>query len=174
MKKKVCKRCPVSAICSALGTILLVLLILLCIPLIIPRWMGYEIYTVISGSMEPEIPVGSLVLIGHMEASEVSPDDVIAFYGGHDSSAIVTHRVIENRVVMGEFITKGDANKGNDMNPVDYDEFIGRVELSLPYLGMIAQRFTTLKGKITAGCVIGAALLLYALSSVFDRRDYKR
>ena len=50
-------------LCNAAGTAVLVLLILACLPLTLPRLAGYRLYTVISGSMEPEIPVDSLVLV---------------------------------------------------------------------------------------------------------------
>ena len=53
------------------------------------------------------------------EAPEtVEETEVIAFYASADSAAVITHRVTENRVTMGEFITKGDANRTEDMNPV--------------------------------------------------------
>lgn len=170
MKKRENKKSPVAAICSALGTILLIIIIVLCIPVTIPKAMGYEAYTVVSGSMEPEIPTGSLVLIKGTEAREVQAGDVIAFYGGPDSNAIITHRVVENSVVMGEFITKGDANEKEDMNPVAYSEFIGKVELSIPMLGVAAQILTSQEGKIAAACVIVVAVLLHLLAGVLDRR----
>lgn len=174
MKSANRKKSPVSMICSALGTILLVVLILGCIPLTVPRIFGYQLYTVISGSMEPEIPVGSLVYIKGMEPQDVEEKDVIAFYGGRDTSAIITHRVVENRVVMGEFITKGDANQTEDMNPVDYDEFIGRVELSIPTVGGIAQSLTSREGKIAAVSMIGLAIVLEILGAVFDKSGEKQ
>ena len=161
-------------ICSALGTILLIVLILGCLPLTVPRIFGYQLYTVISGSMEPEIPVGSLVYIKSMEPEDVEEKDVIAFYGGRDTSAIITHRVVENRVIMGEFITKGDANQTQDMNPVDYDEFIGRVELSIPTVGGIAQSLTSKEGKIAAASMIGLAILLEILGTVLDKSKEKQ
>ena len=64
--------------------------------------------------MEPAIPTGSLVYIKEMEPKDVQVDDVIAFYGTKDAASIITHRVVENRVLMGEFITKGDANATKD------------------------------------------------------------
>ncbi len=54
---------PAAAGCSALGIFLLLAVIAVCIPLTLPKLFGYQAYTVISGSMEPEIPVGSLVYI---------------------------------------------------------------------------------------------------------------
>jgi len=55
------KKSPVAAVCSVLGTLLLIIIVAAYLPITIPRAFGYEIYTVISGSMEPAIPTGSLV-----------------------------------------------------------------------------------------------------------------
>lgn len=120
--------------------------------------------------MEPAIPTGSLVYIKGMEAKDVQAEDVIAFYGGRDTNAIITHRVVENRVVMGEFITKGDANQTEDMNPVDYDALIGRVEWSIPKLGVLAQFLTSVEGKTAAASMIGLAVVLHILAMALDRR----
>ena len=91
MKKK---RTKSAAVCNITGGLLLVLVILLCLPLTVPRLFGCQIYTVVSGSMEPAIPTGSIVYVKETEASEVKKDDVIAFYGGDNSGAIITHRVV--------------------------------------------------------------------------------
>ena len=107
MKKKN-KRSKSAAVCNITGGLLLVLVILLCVPLTVPRLFGCQIYTVVSGSMEPAIPTGSIVYVKGTEASEVNKDDVIAFYSDNDSGAIITHRVVKNQVVSGRFITKGD------------------------------------------------------------------
>ena len=152
MKKKN-KKNPVAVICSTLGTLLLIIIVLVCLPLTVPKMLGFQMYTVISGSMEPAIPTGSLVYIKDMEPADVEDGDVIAYYGGHDSNAIITHRVVKNRVVMGEFITKGDANEKEDMNPIPYANFLGRVELSVPVVGELAQIFTSTQGKIIAATV---------------------
>ena len=171
MSKQKKKGSPVPAICSVLGTAVLILVIILCLPFTIPRLMGGQIYTVVSGSMEPAIPVGSLVYVEGMEPEDVAVDDVIAFYGGRDANAIITHRVVENRVIMGEFITKGDANQTNDMNPVNYNEFIGKVEWSVPEVGVIAQILTSREGKIAAASMIGLAVVLHIIASLLDREN---
>lgn len=163
------KKSPVPAICSVLGTAILIFVILLCIPFTIPKIMGGQIYTVISGSMEPAIPVGSLVYVEGIAPEDVLENDVIAFYGGRDANAIITHRVVENRIIMGEFITKGDANQTNDMNPVQYDNLLGRVEWSVQEVGVIAQVLTSMEGKITAGSLIGLAVILHVIAAVLEK-----
>ena len=169
--KKRHKKSPVPAICSVLGTAILIFVILLCIPFTIPKIMGGQIYTVISGSMEPAIPVGSLVYVEGIAPEDVQENDVIAFYGGRDSNAIITHRVVENRIIMGEFITKGDANQTNDMNPVQYDNLLGRVEWSVPEVGVIAQILTGTEGKIAAGSLIGLAVILHVIAAVLEKKE---
>ena len=169
MKRKSNVSSPVCTLCSTLGTALLIVLILLCIPFTLPGFMGYKAYTVVSGSMEPAIPTGSLVYIKHMEPEDVETGCVIAYYGGRDTNVIITHRVVENRVTMREFITKGDANWTEDMNLVSYDHFLGRLELSIPKLGLAAQIMTGREGKTTAVCVIGLAIVLHMIAAVLGR-----
>lgn len=154
-----------AAFISLLGTLLLILLVLVCLPLMVPRFFGYHIYSVVSGSMEPAIPTGSLVYIHETPPEDVAQEEVIAFYGARDSASIITHRVVENRVLMGEFITKGDANQTEDMNPVPYGNFIGKVVYFLPGAGRAAELFTSSSGKILAGGVIAAALVLQVLAA---------
>ncbi|MBS6195101.1 MAG: signal peptidase I [Clostridiales bacterium] len=174
LNRKEYKKSPVSVVCSALGTVLLIMLVVICLPLTAPRLFGYHIYSVISGSMEPEIPTGSLVYIKEAVPEEIQEGDVIAFYGAMDSNAIITHRVVENRVLMGEFITKGDANQTEDMNPIPYDNFIGIVVRSIPKVGQIAQLFTSQTGKIIAGMVIGISIVLQCAASLIESRRRKK
>ncbi len=161
---------PGGVFCSTLGTLALVLLILVCVPLTVPRMLGYHIYTVVSGSMEPAIPVGSLVYINNMTPEDVQEGDVIAFYGVTDGSSIITHRVVTNSTIMSEFITKGDANEENDMNPIPYSHFIGKVVLTVPKMGGLAQTFTSTSGKIAAACMIALAVVLHIIAAIVGTR----
>lgn len=91
------------ALCSVLGTLILLGIIAAFLPLTVPRFLGYEIYEVVSGSMEPEIPVGSVLYVAPSAPEEIEAGDVIAYRKG---DSVVTHRVEENRYVEGEFVTK--------------------------------------------------------------------
>lgn len=173
-KEKKKRKNPGAVFCRFLGTVLLVAMILICLPLTAPKLFGYNIYTVVSGSMEPAIPTGSLVYIHEMAPEDVEVDDVIAFYGSADSASIITHRVVENRVLMGEFVTKGDANETEDMNPVPYSNFIGKVVRSFPEIGVFAQILTGQEGKFIAAGVILAAVILQGLGSLLDCRQEKK
>ena len=162
------RKSPVAVLCSALGTVLLILLVVLCLPLTLPRVMGYDIYTVVSGSMEPAIPTGSLVYIENAQPEEIKEGEVIAFYGARDSAAVITHRVVENNTLMGQFTTKGDANEKADVNPVDYENFIGKAAMSIPWLGKSARLFTSIQGKAAAGAVIIAAMLFHLIGYLLE------
>ena len=164
------KKSAGAVLCRSLGTILLAALVLVCLPLTVPRLFGYHIYSVVSGSMEPAIPTGSLVYIRETAPEDVEADDVIAFYSSADSASIITHRVVENRVLMGEFITKGDANQTEDMNPVPYSNLIGKVVRSFPEIGAMAQILTGKEGKFIAAGVIAAALFLQGMASLLEKR----
>lgn len=164
------RRKPAAVFLKTVGSLLLVLLAVSCLPLTLPRFFGYHIYSVVSGSMEPAIPTGSLVYIREAEPERIQEGDVIAFYGAADSASIITHRVVENRVVMGEFVTKGDANQTPDMNPVPYARLIGKVERSIPKAGAIAAVFTSARGKVMAGCAVLGAVLLQAAAALIEGR----
>lgn len=163
------KKSPVAVLCSGLGTAILVAVILICLPLVLSSVFGGQCFVVVSGSMEPEIPKGSLVYVKSTNPEKIQSDDVIAFYGGRNANAIITHRVVENRIIMGEFITKGDANQTNDMNPVRYENLIGRVEWSVPQVGMAAQLLTGTQGKIAAGSLIGFAVILHSIAAILEK-----
>lgn len=122
----------IPALCNVIGTLLLIVVIATSIPLAVPSIMGYEIYNVTSGSMEPTLPVGSVIYVKPIQPETVQPGDIIAFYV---DAVVVTHRVVENRFVEGEFVTKGDANEMEDFSNARYRDLVGVVKYHFPYLG---------------------------------------
>ncbi len=119
-----------------LGSIVILTVVLLLIPLTFPRLLKYETFNVVSGSMEPEISVGSLLLVKRIDPFEVKEGDVITFYS---NAVVVSHRVLSNNTFERTFTTKGDANENRDLNDISYNDFIGKVEGHIPLLGMIGE-----------------------------------
>lgn len=100
---------------------------------------GYRFYHVLTPSMTPTIPVGSMVLVKMIEPIELKDGDIITYSTSMDGSLVVTHRI--NRIIELEehlmFVTKGDANPVEDLNPILPSQVIGKVNLIIPYLGSI-------------------------------------
>ena len=86
---------------------------------------------------------------------------MIAFYSG---STVIAHRVVKNRAGEGEFITKGDANEENDMNPVKYAELVGRVSWHCPVMGGLLEVSTSAVGKVYIVCFAACGAMLNILA----------
>lgn len=161
-RRKERDRRKVSVVCEMAAVLLLLAVILACVPLTLPRFAGLQIFQVVSGSMEPSIPTGSIVYVRGTEPEDVEPGDVIAFYSASDTGAVITHRVVNNQVVSGRFITKGDANDQEDPMPTEYDHYVGKVVFTLPgALSLLAGIVTATRGKIAAATAVAAALLFH-------------
>ncbi|MBR6408362.1 MAG: signal peptidase I [Clostridia bacterium] len=152
----------IPALCNIFGIAILVGVILLLIPITVPKFAGYEVYNVVSPSMEPSIPMGSLVIVKPTDGPELEIGDVAAFRGGE---SVIAHRVTANRVIEGELSTKGDANEEEDINPVPYSNLVGRVERSIPRLGTLMSYLTTLLGKAYLLLVISCGVMFNMLAS---------
>lgn len=160
----------ISMVLSGVNLTILLLVICASLPLAIPRAFGYQPYTVITGSMSPEIPVGSLVYIENREPETIRTSEVAAFYKNGDPGNIVIHRVLENDKASGQLTTKGDANPEPDFEPVKYAECIGTVAKSFPKLGTAADAITSKAGRTAAFCLLGAAAVSQIAANLLDRR----
>lgn len=94
----------------------------------VPQLFGYAQLVVLSGSMDPTLKVGDLVIIH--EEKEYQKQDIITF---RTETAPTTHRIIETKDT--GFITKGDANNVEDEGIVTRDQIYGRVIMSIPKVG---------------------------------------
>ena len=160
------------ALCGILGTLILLAVIAVSTSLTLPRILGYEMFEVISGSMEPEIPVGSIVYTKAVPPEEIQPGDVIAFYRSEQD--VMTHRVVENYGFDGKFITKGDANEINDFDPVPYENLIGRVERHIPMVGRFMALLAGTVGKTYLLGLAACGVMFNILASRLRRRNHER
>ena len=159
------------ALCSFLGTLILLAVIAASIPLTIPRFLGYEIYSVVSGSMEPEIPVGSVLYVSPAEPETVEEGQVIAFRSG---DSVVTHRVVRNQFAEGEFVTKGDANNTEDINSVPYRDLIGIVRYHFPMAGRLLMIYSSQAGKLYVLCLAACGVMFNILAGRLRERSRGR
>ena len=156
---------------DAFTTILVVIVVALAIMLVGVRAAGIQVYTVLSGSMEPTYHTGSLIYVKCVDYMEIEAGQVITFM--LDEDTIATHRVVE--VIPDEtdesvvrYRTKGDANDAEDGSLVHYKNVIGTPIFSIPYMGYVANYIQNPPGTyvaISAGAIL---LLLVFLPDLFD------
>lgn len=118
-------------IVSIFSTAVIVVSVLLAATATVPRLFGLMPYGIVSGSMEPTIPVGSLAFV---DIGDRSPEvrDVVAFRAGDQ---VVTHRVID--VSLDGYVTKGDANETRDPNVLQGSQVLGVYRTHVPVLGFL-------------------------------------
>ncbi|MBO4326346.1 MAG: signal peptidase I [Clostridia bacterium] len=136
------------------GRIIAVAIPLLLILIIGSEAAGVRYMCVLSSSMEPELPVGSLIAIVPAKPENVVPGENLTYFIGGN---YVTHKVIRNDRENGVLITKGIAGKIEDA-PVPYSAVKGVQKLCVPGLGTLAEKLRTVSGKI---------ILLSAAAAVF-------
>ena len=142
---------------TLLSGVFMALVLILAILLAGTRLVGLTPYAVISGSMEPEYPVGSLIYVDQVEPSEISIGDPITFVM-NESLMVATHRVVDIKEE-GSFITKGDANDTVDGTPVHPKNLLGRPQFSLPYLGYVSVFLASGQGRVVLLGVLGILIL---------------
>lgn len=147
--------------------ILIWLLVIVVALFLLPRFGGWRFDAVLTGSMEPELNVGGVVLIKPVEPLDINPGEIIAY---HSSEGIVTHRVVEVVTSNGEpsFITKGDANEDPDPLPVAATSVEGRAVFDVPYLGYLAAFVKTRLGFILTIILPGLAIIGLELKNMWQ------
>lgn len=138
--------------------IIIILAVLLCTVLVMKLCFGVEMKAVLTGSMEPELPVGSLLIITPTQYEDINTGDDITFVRDKNLT-LVTHRVISKDDANRQITTQGIANNTPDA-PTSYDNVVGKVSLSIPYLGYIIIWTSDLKGKIIALIIIAALIAI--------------
>jgi signal peptidase len=96
-------------------------------------------YAVVTGSMEPTVPVGTLALVSRNWADDLGPGDIIAFPEPSNPERIILHRITESLTDgnITEFKTKGDNNDAEDIWTVGESTVRGKMVYGLPYIGNI-------------------------------------
>ena len=103
----------------------------------LPNAFHAKSLTVMSGSMEPTIGTGDVVVARQTPPMDVRVGDIVTFRDPYDHSRLITHRVRQMHVEDGDvvFVTRGDANTGEEHWAVPVDGVVGRVAYHIPLLG---------------------------------------
>lgn len=150
------------------------------VAVLIPRIAGATPYTVLTSSMEPKYPAGTLVVVRPTPVEDIGVGTVITYQLESGRKAVVTHRVVS--VAYGSdgepvFTTKGDASDGADLEPVIPVQIKGTLWYAVPKLGWMSNVMDS-DQRNTAVYVVAGGLGLYALTMfggvVRDRRSNRR
>lgn len=141
---------------------------------LVTSWLlGWKLQPVLSASMEPTYPVGSLLVVEPLDASAVRPGMVITYTDPAEPGRLVTHRVL--RPVPGEalaFHTQGDANITPDPLPVPARMVRGKVVRHVSHVGAAVRWLEWPRGFLLL--VVGPALGLVLTEVVAWRRRRSR
>lgn len=142
--------------------VFLVLVGILVAVSLIPIRGNYQILAVMSGSMAPTIPVGGLIVV--KPESTYNVNDIITFKtsGATRIKDFTTHRLVEikDKNDKKTFITKGDANKTNDMEMIDPTSVVGKEIFSIAGIGYLLGYIKTLPGLILI-VIVPAVIIVY-------------
>ncbi|MHA6532252.1 signal peptidase I SipW [Paenibacillus sp. BAC0078] len=159
---------------TTLSTLMFLIFLLLVVAVVIskasggePAFFGYQIKTVLSGSMEPGIHTGSIVAIKPGgDTARFQKGDVITFI--NQENLLITHRIVDATVnsATGEatYTTKGDNNDAADSATVSSTNVVGQYTgVTVPYVGYAMNFAVSKAGSVMLMIIPGLLLLLYAL-----------
>ena len=131
-----------------------------------PSFFGIKTFVIVSGSMEPILNIGDVILVKDIQEDDIKINDIISYREGQ---SIVTHRVIDIEENENEkkFITKGDNNNVKDSYPVRYRDIEGKFDSKINKLGKIV---LFLQNKI----VIIFVMLIFYLIYIHDTNKQEK
>lgn len=156
-------------IISTFENIVIAVVALLLIVFIVLKATGFQFFVVMSGSMEPILPVGSVVLVQPTPYDSIQVGDDISFVVGEERIT-VTHRVIEKDENNNTLTTKGVANNVSD-DPIPASAVIGKVIFDIPFIGRLLYFLSGLQGKIVAGIVVVAWVIITMLIKQLEKSE---
>jgi signal peptidase I len=150
------------------GLILALVIVVSVFPLLPPFKNYYHSRTVLTGSMEPKIPKGSVVINQWLDQKNLKVGDVITYQHPADQKIVyITHRVvkIDKTGLLWRFETKGDANPAPDFGSVTQASIEGKVILTIPLIGYLIEFFKTPVGFIL---LVALPLLIFIVRQARD------
>jgi signal peptidase I len=156
----------------AIGALLLVLLVLLAalVALVLgSQLLGRQSYVISGRSMEPALPIGSLVIVEPVAIDQIQPGDIVSVQALNGT--VYTHRVSAVTTLNGEpaVQTWGDANPAPDPTPAPAAALIGRVVFFVPVVGLIVAMLSSSTGIVSIASAFACLLVLYWLAEDLEQ-----
>ena len=133
-----------------------------------PSFFGYNLYYILTGSMEPEISAGDIIVGKTVNTAELEVGDVVVYNGieGDTKGKVITHKITDILTEEGEtvFITKGNANSIADP-PVKPDQIISKMKFKIPFAGAV---FSVVNSRIGFFIIIILPLGFLLVSEVIS------
>lgn len=155
---------------GVLSTVLVIVIVLCAVLLMGSRLVGYQVFTVISGSMEPTYSVGDLIYVQKVDPATIEVGQPITFVL-NESLAVATHRVVEADYENQHFYTKGDANEIADQMPVHFNNVIGVPRFSIPKLGYVSDFIQHPPGTYITIAACAVLIILVFLPDMFEKKE---
>jgi signal peptidase I len=151
------------------GIILVVLLMTMVVLALLAPHFGWRADTVLSGSMEPALPVGCVEVTKPVTPEDIKVGDIITFRS-LTNGKLMSHRVIAvEEDESYQFRTKGDANEDVDPYSIPSENVVGRVCFKVAHVGRVVEYLKTPIGFILLG-LCGFALILAEMSTMLEVR----
>ena len=166
----------IKKIWDIVSTIVLVLVIALTVLLVGVRLVGFQVFTVLSGSMEPTFETGSLIYVKSVDPFTLEEGDIITFMVDEDT--VATHRVVgivpdETDPGTIRFRTKGDNNDAEDGTLVHYKNVIGEPKYSIPKLGYVTNYIQHPPGMYVTISAAAIFIALMFIPDLFEKEEEK-
>ena len=142
-----------------------------------PVLFNIQYVFILTGSMAPTMPEGTLAVIRPVNPDDIEVGDVITFRRGNDSDALVTHRVVEvlaDEDGSSEFRTKGDASEVVDKAPVPAEGVKGKVLASMPFVRYHGESLSTRNVILAVGLLAGMLVVANEVWSFMRSSDPRR
>jgi signal peptidase len=155
---------PRGRVASRAASVLLALAILLALVAGMGAILGYRGEVILTGSMQPALHPGDMVIAQRVTADRLAVGDIVSFRS--PSGFTITHRVrsiVRGRDGRLRIETRGDANNASEHWVVDRAAQVGRVALTLPHVGSVTHWTASPTGRfVVLGLIggLGAALAL--------------
>lgn len=177
IKNKLTKKKRLKAIFGVIFYIIIIFLIICAIDILYQRFIkkddsinlfGYKLYIVLSGSMEPNLNVGDVIIVKEVKEEQIEVDNIVTFVD--EDGNIITHRIEDIIVKDGKnyYKTKGDNNNTSDVNLISIENIKGKYSLKINQAGKIISEIITPTGLMLLVLVL--AIIYMNMTKKSDRK----